>query len=215
MLLHRAEEDYIKTIYELSLDLNTDIVKTNEIAKRLGFTDQSVNEMIKKLEKKELLSFIPYKGVLLSNIGKAEAIRLVRSHRIWEVFLMKHLEFSWEEVHAEAETLEHAASKEVVDKLYNFIGRPKYCSHGNPIPDEFGNIDKVYNKTLLSFNEGQNFHLKRVLDNHDLLTFLNSNNINIGDRFIIDKVDNFNEVITFKNSNIIISNKVAEMMFGT
>lgn len=214
MLLHRAEEDYIKTIYELSLDLNSIIVKTNEIAKRLGFTDQSVNEMIKKLEKKDLLQFIPYKGVSLSTIGKNEARRLVRSHRVWEVFLMTHLGFSWEEVHEEAETLEHAASTKVIDKLYNFIGRPKYCSHGNPIPDEFGNIDKVYNKTLLTFKEGDKFHLKRVLDNHDLLTFLNQNNINIDDIFIIDKINDFNETISFKDSPLIVSNKVAEMMFG-
>lgn len=214
MVLHRAEEDYIKTIYELSLDLDTTIVKTNEMSQRLAITDQSVNEMIKKLAKKDLLEFIPYKGVKLSQQGLDEAIRLVRAHRIWEVFLMEHLGFNWEDVHKEAELLEHAASNEVIDKLYDFIGKPKYCSHGNPIPDEFGNISKLYNKTLLSFNPGESFILKRVLDNRALLAFLNENKININDEFIIDKIDVFNGTISFKNHDLVISNKVAKLMFG-
>lgn len=213
-MLYRAEEDYIKTIYELSLNTDNFVVKSIDIANNLDFAVQSVNEMVKKLAKKHLLEFIPYKGVKLTEEGLNEAIRLVRSHRVWEVFLMEHLGFSWEEVHNEAETLEHAASTKVINKLYNFLGKPKYCMHGNPIPDEKGKTDLVFNKTLLSFNEGDNFTLKRVLDNHDLLTFLNVNKVDINDSFIINEIDNFNGTISFKNNDLIISHKVAKMMFG-
>lgn len=213
-MLYRAEEDYIKTIYELSLNTNNHVVKSIDIANSLDLTIQSVNEMVKKLAKKAFLDFIPYKGVKLTAKGRSEAIRLVRSHRIWEVFLMDHLGFSWEEVHTEAESLEHAASMKVIDKLYTFIGKPKYCMHGNPIPDEDGNTDVVFNKTLYKFKKGDTFTLKRVLDNHDLLTFLNINNVNINDSFIINEIDDFNETISFQNSDLIISYKVAKMMFG-
>ena len=94
-MLNRAEEDYIKTIYELTIQKDVRIVKTNQISEYFSYTDQSVNEMNKKLNNKKLFKFIPYKGISLTSKGKKEAIRMIRAHRIWEVFLTDKLGFSW------------------------------------------------------------------------------------------------------------------------
>lgn len=211
-MLHRGEEDYIKSIYELSLEQNKKLIKTNDLAVRLSFTDQSVNEMIKKLAAKGFLKFIPYKGVSLTDKGLDEAIRLVRAHRVWEVFLVKHLGFNWDAVHDEAEILEHASSVDVINKLYKFLGSPKYCSHGNPIPDENGLTEVVFNKNILTFGEGNTFTLKRVLDNQRFLKSLIDHEVSIDKTLTIKKLTD--ETVSFKEIDLIISYNEAKMMFG-
>ncbi len=89
--MNRATENYLKSIYELSLHHDNEFVKLSSLAKSLGFTSQSVNEMIKRLVEQNLVVFIPYQGVKLSDDGKKIAIELIRSHRIWEAFLLKEL----------------------------------------------------------------------------------------------------------------------------
>ncbi|MFA7038467.1 MAG: metal-dependent transcriptional regulator, partial [Bacilli bacterium] len=93
--MHRGEEDYIKYIYKLTIEANKNIVKNNILSELLGYTNQSVNEMVKRLVKKELVEFIPYKGVRLTQNGIVEAKRLVRNHSLWEVFLVNKLGYSW------------------------------------------------------------------------------------------------------------------------
>lgn len=214
--MNRSEEDYIKTIYELLVNSNQEIIKNTEIAEAMGFTDQSVNEMVKKLSKKEYLEFIPYKGVKLTSEGKLQAIRLIRAHRVWEVFLMDHLKYSWHEVHEQAEFLEHAGNKELVDRLYQYLGSPKYCGHGNPIPTYDGKIVNVYNKSLLSHNIGETFQLKRVLDDKSLLTFLDQHNICIDDTFTVTSKDDFSGFLKLvsEDKEYIITNKIAKMLFA-
>lgn len=214
--MNRSEEDYIKTIYELLINENTKLVKNTEIAEAMGFTDQSVNEMIKKLSTKGFVNFKPYKGVNLTEKGRLQAIRLIRAHRVWEVFLMKHLNYSWQEVHEQAEFLEHAGSDELIDRLYEFIGKPKYCGHGNPIPSYEGNMENIYDKQLISFDIGNSFTLKRVLDNKELLEYLDQHNFKIDDQFIIVSKDIFGGFmkLTKNNNEYVITNKIAKKLFG-
>ena len=214
--MNRAEEDYIKSIYELTIERKVAMIKTNELSERFGFTDQSVNEMIKKLEHKNLVSFVPYKGISLTQKGKKIAIRMVRSHRIWEVFLTEKLGFSWDSVHEDAEMLEHATSDFVLEKLYQFLGEPKYCQHGNPIPNFKDQMEPVSTQMLSEASIGQTFVLKRVLDNKQLLIYLDKLNVKINDKYeIIDK-DEFNQVMVVKKEEqlVQISLKTAKMMFG-
>lgn len=213
-MLHRGEEDYIKTIYELSLETKNDLIKNHLLKERLGFTAQSVNEMVKKLALKDFLLFIPYQGVKLTKKGLKEAIRLVRSHRIWEVFLTTKLGFGWDEVHIEAENLEHSSSDKLIAKLYNLLNKPKYCSHGNPIPDENGKTSPIFTQTITSFNDGDHLIIKRVLDKQELLKYLSNNNLSINDELIINKIDKFNGTITFKNIDLVLSFKIANMIFA-
>lgn len=207
-LLYRAEEDYLKVIYELTLERSKQIVKTNEVTELLGFTDQSVNEMIKKLEQKSLVKFIPYKGVSLTTKGEKNALNLIRAHRVWEVFLITKLGFNWKEVHEEAEKLEHASSDEMIESLYLFLGAPKYCQHGNPIPDGKGKMKKVHTKSLIDQKEGSIFTIKRVLDNYSLLTFLDEINLKLNDEVLVELVDKANGFV-----KIIINEKIKHIPY--
>lgn len=214
--MNRAEEDYIKTIYELTIEKKQPLIKTNELSDRFGYTDQSVNEMVKRLEAKHLVTFIPYKGLSLTSKGKQIAIRMIRSHRIWEVFLTEKLGFSWETVHEDAEMLEHATSERLVEKLYEYLDRPKYCQHGNPIPDFKGRMESSATHALLDTQISNSFKITRVLDSKELLIFLNEKNIKLYDILTIIEKDDFNQTMTIKNNNKehIVSYKTAKMLFG-
>ncbi len=215
-MLNRAEEDYIKAIYELTVQNELELIKTTEITEYFGYTDQSVNEMIKKLSQKKLVNFLPYKGISLTNKGKKEAIRMIRAHRIWEVFLTDKLGFSWENVHEDAERLEHATSVEVIDKLYNYIGKPEYCQHGNPIPTDKGHMSKAATFSLLSCRVGQSFKITRVLDVKALLIYLNEEGIKLNDEVEVLEKDEFNGIMKIKHHEhkMTLSLKTARMLFG-
>ncbi len=213
--MHRAEEDYIKTIYEQTIQIKKDIVKTNVIAEAFGFTDQSVNEMVKKLVSKKLVKFIPYKGVHLTKKGISEAIRLLRAHRIWEVFLTKKLGYHWEDVDADAEKLEHASSVDLINRLEVLLDYPKYCQHGNPIPNMNGDIPEFSLITIDQLNEGDQFVIKRVIDQKDLLLYLNENAIELEKKYHVIKKDDFNGMIKIVDDSheIFFSYDIAKMIF--
>jgi Mn-dependent transcriptional regulator len=136
MKISRVEQDYIKAIYEQQIINNQDIVTLKQIADRLHVSAPTVTEMIKRLERKELVVYKSYKGVYLSELGMREGRFILKSHRIWELFLLEYLGYQENEVHQEAENLEHAASPMMIERLSTFLGNPKYCPHGNEIPQE-------------------------------------------------------------------------------
>ena len=214
--MNRAEEDYIKTIYELTVEKKQVLIKSNEIAEQFGYTVQSVNEMIKKLEKKHMVSFVPYKGISITKKGKEAAIRMIRAHRIWEVFLTEKLGFSWEKVHEDAEMLEHATSSAVLEKLYHFLGEPKYCQHGNPIPNQAGHIEIKNQMMLAQCQKGDIFLIERVMDTKPLLDFLDQHHLSLNDQIKLIDIDAFNEMIQIKNEtqNIWMNIQTAQMIFG-
>jgi DtxR family Mn-dependent transcriptional regulator len=214
-MLHKAEEDYIKFIFEATSNHQM-YLSLKEIASYFSYTEQSVNEMIKKLDKKGYVSYVPYQGVKLLKKGKNEAIRMIRSHRIWEVFLEKYLGYSWEEVHKEAEHLEHAGSEKMIEKMYAFIGKPKTCQHGNPIPSYDEPFESNAYQTLFDLEEGVFFKVLQVKDNYELLYFLNSQNIQIGDDLkIIKKYPALSQIeIMHQNNTMFMSDKIAQMIQG-
>ena len=202
--MNRAEEDYIKAVYELTIEKNEELAKTNELATKFGFTDQSVNEMVKRLVRKGIFAFSPYKGVSLTSEGRKEAIRMVRSHRLWELFLNKAFAFNWNEVHEDAEKLEHAASDKVIDAIDKYLGYPTHCQHGNPIPTKDGVVSKVSQKSIFDLNVGDTFEIIRVKDNKELLLYLNKMNIKLYDTF---QVSAKNDVLGF----IVIKDQTREI----
>ncbi|CCV64143.1 Metal-dependent transcriptional regulator [Alteracholeplasma palmae J233] len=214
--MYRAEEDYLKLIYELSVEQNKPLIKNNEIAEAFGYTDQSVNEMVKKLVNKKLVKFEPYKGVSLTEKGNEEAIRMIRAHRIWEVFLTKELKISWQDVHEDAEKLEHASSEALIEKLYKYLGNPEYCQHGNPIPDINGNIKEIATLTLAETNEGDTFMIKRVLDHKELLKYLDERGIHLEMELKVVKKDSFNGYLKVEVDGKVlpITERVSHMLFG-
>lgn len=133
-----TEENYLKIIYHLSEISNP--VLTNAIAERIQTKAASVTDMIKKLSDKELVNYVKYQGVTLTEKGKLTAINIVRKHRLWEVFLVDKLNFKWDEVHEVAEELEHIQSNLLIERLDAFLEFPKVDPHGDIIPDKYGNF---------------------------------------------------------------------------
>jgi DtxR family Mn-dependent transcriptional regulator len=147
-MLSYTEENYLKSIYHLSED-GAKAVLTNEIAETMSTKAASVTDMIKKLSAKNLVSYEKYYGVKMTRQGKAEALLVVRKHRLWETFLVSTLQFTWDEVHDVAEQLEHIQSPLLIEKLDAFLGHPVVDPHGHPIPDHSGKLPEV-RQVLLS-----------------------------------------------------------------
>lgn len=215
-MLHKSEEDYIKYIYEASHEIKTHL-SLKDIASYFSYREQSVNEMIKKLQKKGYVKYLPYQGVTLLKKGEKEAIRMIRSHRIWEVFLEKYLGYSWEEVHQEAEHLEHAGSEKMIEKMYELIGKPENCQHGNPIPS-YGTTFKSKNyPSLYEMKEGDIFHILQVKDDYGLLQYLKQHNIQIQDEVtIIKKYESLAQIEIKHDEHIYqMSEQTSKMIFGS
>lgn len=217
--MNRGEEDYIKVIFQLYeeklYETKEEIyISNNSLAEYLGHTPQTVNETIKKLANKDLLIYKPYKGCTLTEKGKQVAIRLVRIHRLWELFLMEKLGYSWEEVHEEAEQLEHVTSTNLEERLYYFLEEPEYCPHGNYIPDLKGTSKQRKLISLLEGTIGTIYKFKKVSDDQDLLIYLNDKGIGLGDTFIIKEKDYFSKVLKLrKEEEIILGFNIARKLF--
>ena len=137
-----SEENYLKAIYHLEAFSGKGI-STNAIAEKVDAKASSVTDMVKKLADKEVLFYKKYRGVTLSDLGNKIAISVIRKHRLWELFLVEKLNFSWDEVHDVAEQLEHIKSPKLINELDAFLGFPKKDPHGDPIPDKEGKFQKI------------------------------------------------------------------------
>ncbi|MDB5020046.1 MAG: iron-dependent repressor [Pedobacter sp.] len=144
-----SEENYLKVIYHLS-QKSSGAVQTNTIAENIGTKPASVTDMLKKLADKRLIDYVKYQGVSLTEKGQLTAIGIVRKHRLWEVFLVDKLKLKWDEVHEIAEELEHINSDLLVERLDEYLGRPKTDPHGDSIPDKDGKFHAV---NLTKLNE--------------------------------------------------------------
>ncbi len=196
-----TEENYLKAIYHLS-ESSGKGASTNAIAKSLETKPASVTDMLKKLSDKKLLVYKKYQGVNLTDQGKAIAIRTVRKHRLWEVFLVKKLEFGWEEVHEIAEQLEHIQSTKLTDKLDEFLAFPKYDPHGDPIPDRNGIFPNRSDQTLAECTVGDTTILKGVKDTDtEFLKYLKKLNLNLGEEISIQEKESYDSSMLVKLSN--------------
>ncbi len=185
-----SEENYIKAIFHLQKHPQSG-VSTNALAEEMQTKASSVTDMIKKLSEKKLVIYKKYQGVYLSETGRETALKIIRKHRLWEVFLVEKLDFSWDEVHEVAEELEHIKSEKLILELDKFLNYPKRDPHGDPIPDAKGNF-QVANKTLLSdLSIGEKGTLVGVKDSSsEFLKYLDKNNIALGKSIeVLDKED--------------------------
>ncbi|MCX6199378.1 MAG: metal-dependent transcriptional regulator [Bacteroidetes bacterium] len=192
-----TEENYIKSIFHLSEDGDENI-STNDIARSVNATAASVTDMLKKLKQKKIITYEKYQGVRLTNEGEKIAKSIVRKHRLWEVFLVEKLGYSWDKIHDIAEQLEHIRSEEMIDKLEKFLGFPKFDPHGDPIPDASGNIKQVKQVLLSKMKVGDKGKVVGVKDSSaKLLQHLDSLEIHLGTSIEIS------EVVEFDNSFVV------------
>ena len=210
-----SEENYLKTIYHLTSSSNRE-VSTNEIAEMIATKASSVTDMLRKLAEKDLLNYKKYQGVSLTEKGKLSAKMIVRKHRLWEVFLVEKLNFSWDEVHDIAEQLEHIKSEQLINKLDDFLGNPTEDPHGDPIPDAYGKIIKTEKLLLSELPQNQTGICVGVKDSStEYLKYLNKNQIALGTKIEIITKEEFDQSlkIIVENQELIISNKIASNLF--
>lgn len=160
-------ENYVKAIYQISVTQGDQPVSTGQLATTLGVTPGTVTSMLKTLDAARLAAHTPYEGVALSETGRALALRVIRRHRLIEQFLVQTLEMTWDEVHEEAEHMEHAVSDLLIDRIDAFLGRPDVDPHGDPIPR--GDADRIAEGAdaghpLSAAAAGEQFRVTRVLD---------------------------------------------------
>ncbi len=207
-----AEENYLKAIYHLAIE--GEAVSTNQIAEELQTKPASVSDMLKRLSLKNAINYTKYQGVTLTPSGKNAALWVIRKHRLWEVFLVEKLRFSWDEVHEVAEQLEHIKSHLMIERLDDFLGCPKYDPHGDPIPDSNGNFDLTPTMILTDSPINQELKVMSVIDSSkNFLQYLDKVGIAIGSKIkIIDKIgyDGSLEIfITQQQNTRLISKQVA------
>ena len=210
MLTH-SEENYLKAIYHLSL-IEDNGVSTNAIAQKMNTKASSVTDMIKKLSEKGFMNYQKYQGVTLTKEGKMTAKMVIRKHRLWEVFLVEKLDFSWDEVHIVAEELEHIKSEKLINKLDAFLGFPKEDPHGDPIPNAKGEVFISEKFLLNEMDANQICICVGVKDtSSEFLQYLDRQNIALGKTIIIKSKESFDNsmVIEVNNSELMISNKIA------
>jgi DtxR family Mn-dependent transcriptional regulator len=162
--LSRSAEDYLKAIYGLCE--SGDPASTSAIAEELDIQPASVTGMVKRLAESGLLEHVPYRGVRLTATGTREALRVLRRHRILETYLCERLGFSWEDVHGEAERLEHAASDGLIERMAAALEFPSHDPHGAPIPTRSGDIETTDSSTLADVQPGDRVRIRAVKDEH-------------------------------------------------
>ncbi|MDV4854241.1 metal-dependent transcriptional regulator, partial [Enterococcus faecium] len=206
-------EDYLKIILELGGD--TTKVNNKQIVSSLDVSAASVSEMISKLVKEELVEHSPYQGVQLTASGLQKASSLIRKHRLWEVFLVEHLDYSWNEVHDDAEVLEHVTSEHLADHLENYLNHPEHCPHGGSIPKKEEVVHEERRQTLESYPVGTKVRIARVLDEKELLDYLVTIDLNINEEYEIVDIAAYEGPITIQNDRkkIPVSFKAASTIF--
>jgi DtxR family transcriptional regulator, Mn-dependent transcriptional regulator len=211
-----SEENYLKAIFHLQEKEGT--VTTNALAEKLQTKPASVTDMMKKLSAKKLLNYKPYYGFSLSNEGKKIALFIIRRHRLWEYFLSEKLKFDWNEVHALAEELEHVSSKQLIDRLDEYLGHPQFDPHGDPIPDQKGKIKNLNKVSLFDLPFHQTAEVRQVTNqSKEMLDLLEHKNITIGTKLEVKKHFDFDHSVELKikTTTITISEQLAKNIFVT
>jgi DtxR family transcriptional regulator, Mn-dependent transcriptional regulator len=166
-------ENYVKSIYQISAGQNGQAAATGKLAEALGVSPGTVTSMLKTLSESGLAEYVPYEGARLTDAGRMLALRVLRRHRLIELFLVHTLKLSWDEVHEEAENMEHAVSDLLIDRIDAFLNYPATDPHGDPIPKADGTVAGSTGRCLSELAVGQRFRVVRVIDQSpDFLRYL-------------------------------------------
>lgn len=210
-----TKEDYLKILFELGG--RTEQVPNKEIANRLSISPPTVTEMMNSLVKAGWVVYTPYKGSKLTREGTDYAKKLIRKHRLWEVFLVKHLGFNINEVHPEAELLEHSTSSALADKLESYLDFPEYCPHGGAISIDMMEVQEVRTVHLTEAGLGKPVRISRIVDEDKLLRYFENHDLKIGDQVKVIDRDASLDLITLHHGTtdkeIQISQTVAQYLF--
>ena len=210
-----TKEDYLKLLFELGAWKIQ--VPNKEIAERLGISPPTVTEMMNSLVKAGWVTYIPYKGSMLTDEGAKYAKKLIRKHRLWEVFLVKNLNFEKDEVHDEAELLEHSTSDLLADRLEAYLDYPSHCPHGGAIPLDLMEKQEKVSIRLSDVELNQPVNIARMLNEEKLVHYFQRANLNVGDQIKIYEVDKTLDLLFIHNisrdENVELSQTIAQYLF--
>jgi len=157
-------ENYVKAIYQIAATQEWHAASTGKLAEALGVSPGTVTSMLKTLSESGLAEYVPYEGARLTDAGRTLALRVLRRHRLIELFLARTLKMTWDEVHEEAENMEHAVSDLLIDRIDAFLGHPATDPHGDPIPKADGTVAGSTGRSLSEVRVGNRFRVVRVID---------------------------------------------------
>ena len=199
-MLTEEKEDYLKAI--VTNDGDVSFVSNKQLSQFLNIKPPSVSEMIGRLEKEGYVETKHYKGARLTEAGLNQTLDIIKRHRLLELFLIEILHYNWEEVHQEAEILEHRISDLFVERLDKTLNYPETCPHGGVIPRDH-QYKELYTTSILEFEPGDHVVVRRVRDKTELLVYLSSKDIYIGNEVEIVSKDDTNKVIIIKRNDIV------------
>lgn len=197
------KEDYLLALYRLGT--KDELVSNKNIAAELGISPASVSEMLSRMGEEELIEIIPYKGSRLTQAGQAAVLPLLRSHRLWEVFLIRHLGYSWSEAHEDAHILEHNAPPRMVERLDKFLNYPAHCPHGEIIPREYETARPEKLHTLAGLPIGRRATIRRVVEEKELLDYLQGLGLKIGATVSVLQCDPYEGPLTIDMNGQILT----------
>ncbi|WP_109298836.1 metal-dependent transcriptional regulator [Aquimarina sp. AU474] len=214
--LTKSEEDYLKALFQLLVEDNATKVGNNQLAEYLKVSPASTNNMIKKLKAKEYVISEKYGKLDLTEEGRSIAVRLIRKHRLWETFLCKYLNFTWDEVHDVAEQLEHIKSRKLIDELDRFMDYPKNDPHGELIPNANGEYSVLPKITLSSLLDGDVCELVAVNDGSvSFLKYVSEIGLALSSEIRVLEVREFDKSIRIQFNDVIetVTRKFADNVF--
>lgn len=214
MVLSQAVEDYLKTIF--TLESEGDKATTTKIADALEVSSASATNMVKRLSKMGLVDYQSYKGASLSKSGRKIALEIIRHHRLLELYLLEVMGYSWDEVHDEAEKLEHHISEQFEDKIAKLLDDPTHDPHGDPIPTKDGLMPEMDAQPLIDAETDQDYIVSRVKDQDpELLRYLEKIGLLPGIKIRVKEMAPFKGPITLliENNEQVVGNDVAKNIF--
>lgn len=211
----QSTEDYLKSVYLLR-QRSGSAVSTSDLAKHLKIGDGSVTDMVKRLSARNLLHYVPYRGVTLTEEGTKLAMKTIRRHRLWEMFLVRHLGYSWDEVHEEAERLEHVTSAELEERLDRALGYPVADPHGDPIPTPDGKIEEIQHLSVGECEAGRRYRIIRVSDaSPEVLQYLQKLGLTLNKKLKVKQVIAFDGsvIVEWNKQDVLFSAPIARNIF--
>jgi len=211
-----SKQDFLKNIYKQQ-EKGEISTSASHLADVLQVSNAAISDMSKRLSNEGLIHYQPYKGLILTEKGEKEALKVLRRHRLWELFLTKTLDLDWSEVHDEAENLEHLSSNFLISKIDAFLDYPKFDPHGSPIPDKEGNLPDM--PELISLQKaqiGETYKVARVMDNDSkVIRYLGKSGLVLGAIIkVLEKFDYDDTIgIMIGNKEMIVSDKVGHIIY--
>lgn len=194
-----SKGDFLKAIVKLGGGERR--VNNKDLAKELEISSAAVTDMALKLVTEGYINYIPYKGIEITESGNRETNKLIRKHRLWEVFLYEKLGYDWNQVHADADLLEHASSDFLIEKLNEFLGFPTMDPHGEFIPNADGEVRSSTSIPLTDLEVGTSFVIKEVSDNTAFLDHLLIKNITLHDHYRLVEIEKYEGALLLEDSN--------------